>query len=656
MSGRGLELEPENAATSASNIVDWTAGSERESRLYARWLGRVPYREAYDLQLGLRHAVAERPGIGYLLLLEHPHVYTLGRRSSFDHLLLPLSKYRELGADVVETDRGGAVTYHGPGQLVAYPIVRLARTDVVAYVRALEAAVVSLLGRLGIRAGRNARNAGVWVGEKKICAIGVRVSRGVTMHGLALNVSTDLSYFGAIVPCGMADVGVTSILAELGTAPPLPEVAVELARELGVALGAPGLDLASNWAPDGPVSARSSSGEGTAFENGFRLRDEAVRRASGSESPGSESPKAVKLVLGTPPADRRPVALDGTPRPSYLRVRARMGPEYFRVKSLVQGLRLHTVCEEAACPNKFECWGDGTATLMILGDTCTRACGFCNVSTGRPTWHDDDEPDRVARAVYSLDLEHAVITSVARDDLPDGGAGIFARTIRSIKAMCPRCSVEVLVPDFKGDKTALAQVVEARPDVLNHNLETVLRLQKKVRGVASYARSLVLLARAKQLDPKLATKSGIMVGLGEEPDEVVQAMWDLRSVGVDILTIGQYLPPSPRHLPVARWWSPEEFDALRCEAVHMGFAHVEAGSLVRSSYRAKAAYEAARRRLAGFARDDRNETPFDGTRRCEPTSGVSAIQIRPLEVASGARCGGDAPMDRSPAIGLSEKP
>jgi lipoic acid synthetase len=274
-------------------------------------------------------------------------------------------------------------------------------------------------------------------------------------------------------------------------------------------------------------------------------------------------------------------------RPEWLKVRLPTGPTYENLRRLMRSKELHTVCEEAHCPNMAECWGAGTATFMILGDTCTRSCGFCAVKTGRPGVVDADEPRRVGEAVAQMALGHAVVTSVNRDELPDGGAEIFAETIREIRRQSPSTTVEVLIPDFVGRPESLDAVLAARPEILNHNVETVPRLYPRVRPQARYERSLEVLRRTKERAPDLVCKSGIMVGLGETRDEVIATMHDIASQGTDILTVGQYLRPSPVHLPIERYWTPAEFDDLRDAGMTMGFRHVEAGPLVRSSYHAE---------------------------------------------------------------------
>jgi lipoic acid synthetase len=280
------------------------------------------------------------------------------------------------------------------------------------------------------------------------------------------------------------------------------------------------------------------------------------------------------------------------PRPEWIKARAPIGERYERLRDLMRGLDLHTVCEEARCPNIGDCWNRGTATFMILGDVCTRACGFCAVKTGLPARAPDpEEARRVADAVARMGLRHAVITSVNRDDQRDGGAGVFAACIREIRARVPGCAVEVLIPDFKGDWAALETVTAARPDILNHNTETVPRLYREVRPGARFSRSLELLQRAKRAG--LLTKSGIMVGLGEEWTEIEETVRAIRGAGTDILTIGQYLRPSADHLPLRRYYTPEEFGRLRDFALSLGYRHVESGPLVRSSYHAEEQVPAA---------------------------------------------------------------
>jgi lipoic acid synthetase len=274
-------------------------------------------------------------------------------------------------------------------------------------------------------------------------------------------------------------------------------------------------------------------------------------------------------------------------RPDWIRVRAPAGETYERLRTMMRAKSLHTVCEEARCPNVGECWGAGTATFLLMGNVCTRSCGFCDIQTGRPAPLDWLEPERIARAVQAMDLRHAVITSVNRDERPDGGAPIFALVIHRIRELQPGCSIEVLIPDFKGSRPALEIVMEARPEILNHNVETVPRLFKKVQPQDRYEWAQATLANAKQLDPEVLTKSGIMVGLGETPEEVKAVLRDLRAWGVEILTVGQYLQPSRRHLPVERYYTPEEFAEIRRYGLEIGFRWVESGPLVRSSYHAE---------------------------------------------------------------------
>ncbi len=542
-----------------------------------RWLGRVPYEEAFALQVALR----DRGTDEHLLLLEHPHVFTLGLRGDPGHVLVDPGA---VGAALVRTDRGGDVTYHGPGQLVAYPIVSVAmgRDAIPGHVHGIEQVVIDTLGDLGLEAGRLEGYPGVWVepdgpAPRKICAIGVRVGRGRSMHGLALNVDPDLAWFDRIVPCGIPDKAVTSLAAE-GVSITMADAVDALARR-----------AVEHWAPSGRVDRQDvafTAGSGGRRRRASRLM--APHALNEPTEPMSPAPgERIKVRLRQAGVETETGLPLSTRKPPWLRVPARMGTEFLLLRSTMRRHALVTVCEEAGCPNIFECWADGTATFMINGERCTRACGFCLVDTRHPLPVDLDEPEHVARAVEDLGLAHAVVTAVARDDMADGGAAGFVATIEAIRRRCPATAVEVLIPDCKGDAASLGAIFEARPDVLNHNLETVARLQRAVRPSAGYARSLGVLARAK--DAGLITKSSVMVGLGETIDELEGAIADIRAVGTDILTVGQYVRPSAAHIPVQRWWEPHEFDALGYRARSMGFAHVEASPLTRSSYHARSA-------------------------------------------------------------------
>jgi lipoic acid synthetase len=320
-------------------------------------------------------------------------------------------------------------------------------------------------------------------------------------------------------------------------------------------------------------------------------------------------------AAGSPAADG---SLAPRRHPDWIRARMPSGDNFHELKGLLRGLDLNTVCEEARCPNIGECWDQRTATIMILGDTCTRACGFCAVKTGRPSWFDDDEPRRVAEAVAVLDLEHVVVTSVARDDLPDGGARIFAETIGAMRARSPGMGIEVLIPDFDGADDRLQTVMDARPDILNHNLETVKRLQQPVRKRARWERSLYVLRRAKEMADQIGypvhTKSSLMVGLGETRAELSEAFAALRAADVDILTIGQYLRPSLRHLALERYYHPDEFAQMKDEALALGFKHVESAPLVRSSYH-------ARDQVPGAELKRRRRASIDAQGRVVPLAG-----------------------------------
>ncbi|HET9261367.1 MAG TPA: lipoyl synthase [Acidimicrobiia bacterium] len=538
--------------------------------LRTRWLGRLPYTEAWDLQRAFHEGrVLGRSSDDYLLLLEHPPVFTIGRNGDSSNLLVGMAAAHERGAEVHHVDRGGDITFHGPGQLVGYPILGLDDPkQIVPYVRKIEEVLIRTVADFGVDAWREEGLTGVWTARGKVAAIGVRVSRRVTMHGFALNLHPDMTYFGMMNPCGITDRSVTSLSDLVGRRISLEE-AVEALEPHFVAV----------------FGYEASESQKAAFVRGQGRDDFEVDRLlqAGTFSPEARSKEPV-LIRGRLPGE--PI------RPNWMRVTARMDADYLELKKLMRGLELNTVCEEANCPNIYECWGMGTATLMILGDKCTRACSFCNVTTGKPTEFDIFEPFRAAEAIAAMNLKHAVITSVNRDDLDDGGAGIFAQTISESRRRSPGTEIEVLIPDFKGDRDALQTVMDARPEVLNHNTETVIRLQRDIRTSANYGRSLALLWRAKQMHREGLIKSGLIVGMGETKAEVLATLADMRTIGIDIVTIGQYLRPTPRHRPIHRYVHPDEFGEYKRFGEGAGIPHVESGPLVRSSYHAKEAREA----------------------------------------------------------------
>jgi len=527
--------------------------------LRRRHLGRISFQEANDFQRALMNSSDD-----YVLLFEHPPTYTRGIRTQAENFLVPIES---LDAVVVDADRGGDVTYHAPGQVVAWAIVTVADDPSAGreHVNRLEDAVIATVrhfdaeGRLG-DIGRLDGYPGVWAHlegrPSKIAAVGVRTERNAagerrTLHGVALNVEIDLSGFRAINPCGIVDKPVAS-LNSLGLEVSTLDVEERLGFELEERLGG-------------------------------RARLARVDRSAATTS--SERPLLRRLrKAGVDPDAGIPIR---SRKPEWLRIEAHMGNEFQSLRTLTEDLRLVTVCEEAGCPNIFECWSSGTATFMVNGERCTRACGFCLIDTRKPLALDPTEPDRVAEAVVRLKLAHAVVTCVARDDLADGGAGAIAATVRAIRERSPGTDVEVLISDLKGDLDSLQMIFDARPDVLNHNIETVARLQRAVRPSAGYLRSLAVLARS--VEEGLTTKSGIMVGLGETADEVEEALADLANVGVSIVTIGQYLRPTEQHLPVARWWEPSEFDDLAARGTSLGLKHVQSSPLTRSSYHAREA-------------------------------------------------------------------
>ena len=554
--------------------------------LHVRWLGRVPYREA----LAVQTALFERGRGDHLLLLEHPHVFTHGPRA--DLTINVKVDPSTVDAELVSVKRGGDVTYHGPGQLVGYPIVNVPNAlGAQDHVCAIQKLIVATLTELGVAdVGCLDEFPGVWVGvsspnPRKICAIGVRLARGRTMHGFALNVDPDMRYMrDYIVPCGIADRPVTS-LAEEGVVATMQQVADIVARRAastwGTVDGKPALDRQDvQWRhrPDDLSAFSRGEGPGEAVRNAADHGVVASPVASGVSIRLENRLEQAGVTGGLTIAARKP---------DWLRPKVQHGAAVLGLKQTVRDLGLVTVCEEAGCPNLSDCWSDGTATFMVLGERCTRACGFCLVDTRKPMDPAADEPQRVAEAVARMGLEHAVLTMVARDDLPDGGMAHVAACVSAIRERCPGTRVETLISDVKGDTIALDLLVAVTPDVLNHNIETVARLQRAVRPSANYARSLSVLAHGKARG--LTTKSGIIVGMGESFDEVVGCLADLAGIGVDIVTIGQYLRPTTHHLPVARWVEPAEFEQWKQIGEQLGIGHVEASPLTRSSYHAKQA-------------------------------------------------------------------
>lgn len=551
------------------------------SPLRVRWLGTVPYGEASDLQ----HSLFEHGTDDWVLLLEHPHVYTLGSNADPSNVLVDPAS---VGAECLRTDRGGDVTYHGPGQLVGYPVLSVpgkrggGMADTVAYVRSVEELVIGALNDLGLNdVGRLEQYPGVWVAPesetpRKIAAIGVRLTRGRSMHGFAINVDPDMTMFTHIVPCGIADKSVTS-LAEEGIDASMAEV-VDAVVARATAL------WAANRVVDRADIIRRSTESDDDLSPFSRGAGAGLPVKTGADHRAGPSLRLRGRLAEAGVAD----GIDVMERkPEWMRAKVNIGGKPLELKKTLRDLQLVTVCEEAGCPNLSECWSDGTATFMINGERCTRKCGFCLVDTRLPEALDPEEPARVAEAVARMELDFAVVTTVARDDLPDEGAGAMADTVRAIRERVPGVQVEVLISDCRGQAAALDLIFESRPDVLNHNVETVPRLQRAVRPSAGYARSLAVLSRAKRAG--LLTKSGLVVGMGETDEEIASVLADLAGIGVSIVTIGQYLRPTSTHLPVDRWVTPEQFASYAVLGEALGIDHVESSPLTRSSFHAKQA-------------------------------------------------------------------
>jgi len=518
--------------------------------LFYQWIPQADYQQSLALMERVHTSLCEdQAADDRLLLLEYARpTVTLGAGAGTDNLRISEERLPDHGVELHRVRRGGDVTAHGPGQLVGYPIFRLERhgRDLHRFIRDIEEVLIRTVGQLGIEATRRDGLTGIWVGDEKLAAIGVAVRRWISYHGFALNVGSDISYFDTIVPCGIANHGVTSLSRLLG-------------KELR---------------PDALIA------------------------------PVLES---IAEVFGHERIEREASPCTNEDRPAWLarRVKPEAEEAIRAVAERIERLGLTTVCDGARCPNRGECYEQQTATFMILGSHCTRNCKFCAV----PLMSDDasdapcpssDEPQRVALAAAELQLRHVVLTSVTRDDLPDGGAGIFALTVAAIRSELPDATIEVLIPDFGGDESAIETVVRSGADVIGHNIETVRSLQQTVRPQADYEQSLSVLKTARRLiDEDGGTtrarfvKSGLMVGLGETDDEIEQTMSELRGAGVDLLTIGQYLAPTSDHHPVARYVPPEQFTQWEELGGEMGFRQVFAGPLVRSSYRAESVFDDA---------------------------------------------------------------
>lgn len=492
-------------------------------------LGLTPYHLAYDRQVQLLktlHKNDQRDDV--CLILEHPSIFTLGRNGTLENITVSAAFLQEQGIELIRIERGGDITYHGPGQIVCYPIINLRRKgmSVVKFVHTLEEIMLAVVQRFGIAADRDSRNHGIWCGNHKLGSVGIAVRHGISYHGLALNVNMDLEPFSWINPCGLRGVSMTSIESKLHQ--PLDCKAVESA-----------------------------------------------------------------MIQEIVQAFQEPIKKNKVPhvaKPKWLKQRLPTGSDYEKTRRLLRASGLYTVCEEARCPNQFECFGKGAATFMLMGENCTRNCRFCAVTHAAPECLDPEEPVKIANAVHDMGLKYTVLTSVTRDDLPDGGAEHFSLTIEAIRKRCPKTSVEVLIPDLQGNEAALECLCQHKPSVLNHNIETVSSLYPEVRPQAIYKRSLELLKRVKVLHPDIVTKSGLMLGLGETREELNKTMSDIRDTGCDLLTLGQYLQPSADQLMVNRYVPPEEFEGIRETALAFGFTGVAAGPHVRSSFQAGELY------------------------------------------------------------------
>jgi lipoic acid synthetase len=486
----------------------------------------LPYKEALTRQKALVSERIAQASPDQLILVEHPSVITVGRSGDKNDLCRSEALLRQKGIETFYVDRGGRATFHGPGQLIAYPIIKLEEKDLHAYLQKLLNAAIALLRKYGLTPKLKSGRPGIWVNDAKIASVGIAVKKWVTYHGLALNVNTDLNGYKYIVPCGQPGQAVTSMEQALGVSLDLAKVKNRFIAE---------------------------------FAKSFGYTENTAAQLNKTDTVKGKHPDWLIKPLSDTLAVKE-------------------------MQHLLNKWNLSTVCQSARCPNLSECFSQKTATFMILGDRCTRNCRFCAVETGPPQTADPAEPIRVAQVVKYLGLRYAVITSVTRDDLPDGGARQFAQTIRQVRRLCPQTKVEVLVPDFKGSTASLEAVCDACPDMFNHNIETVPGLYSMVRPKASFQRSLDVLKFAAGCG--LPVKSGIMLGLGETDNEIKKTLVEIWQTGCRYLTIGQYLAPSGNHLPIIRYIAPDEFSGYAEIARQIGFINVASGPLVRSSYRA----------------------------------------------------------------------
>jgi lipoic acid synthetase len=512
------------------------------------------YHEAWQLQIAI--VEAKNRGIlksDVILSLEHASVYTLGRRGGIENLTISKSFLEKNNISIVHVERGGNITYHGPGQLVVYPILDLnrAKLGISDLVSRMEDIMILTAGDFGVVAGRNQKNRGIWVGNNKLGSIGIAVRKGISFHGFALNVNPSLTHFEWINPCGLTDIGVTSLEKELGVKSSMKDVRKSLGKHL---------------------------------EKIFRLNMERITK---KKLASLLSAKVSVEGSSLSESKSMPMLKNKQRKPPWLKRSLPTGRTYEKIRDVLKSGRLHTVCQEAKCPNLWECFSNKTATFLILGDRCTRNCGFCAVEHGPKGPPDPDEPARVAEAVRQMNLAYVVITSVTRDDLPDGGSAHFVQTIQHIRHKTPDTRIEVLIPDFQGDKAALDTVLNAHPDVINHNMETVKTLYSFVRPQADYDRSLYVIRYMACSAPHTPIKSGLMLGLGETRNELIETFENLVEAGCRMLTMGQYLQPSKSHLDVIRYVPPSEFNELKDIALRTGFGQVASAPFVRSSYHAK---------------------------------------------------------------------